>query len=225
MNKFLFLLSLILTLNVTASWACGDHTDEEIYSVMSSPKALSATDENYIHPGSVDSSFLVVKPESIQKFSQSERAKLEAAFALIEKVVNSEEFKDRFINFLNKEDERSFKSNQGLTNEKIFEQFMAGRELLLPDTVGEMNFYLKLYHKRFSNVLGWTSRSSNLININKKFFKNFKPNEVAGNLVHEWLHKLGFSHSSAKEHDSVPYGVGYLMREMGGRVLKGEELK
>jgi hypothetical protein len=224
-KQFLILLSFALLVNSMTASACADHTDEEVYSAMSVPMSLKVTDADYIHPGSVDSPYLTVKPESILKFSKAGKDKLEASFELIEKVVNSEEFKERFINFLNKEGERSFKSNKGLTNEEIYEQFMAGRELLLPDSVGEMNFYLKLYNKRFSNVLGWTDRKSHTIHINNKFFKNFKPHQVASNLVHEWLHKLGYSHTTAKEHDSVPYGIGYLVRELGEKVLNGEELK
>jgi hypothetical protein len=47
-----------------------------------------------------------------------------------------------------------------------------------------------------------------------------QPHEVAGNLAHEWTHKLGFGHESAAEHDSVPYGIGYIVREMGEKLSK-----
>lgn len=101
---------------------------------------------------------------------------------------------------------------------------MDGRENLQPNTPHEINFFLKLYNKPRSRVIGWTSPKINTININLRYFRKYDPHEVAGNLAHEWVHKLGFGHRSAKERDSVPYAVGYIVREMGERYLKGEEL-
>jgi hypothetical protein len=88
-----------------------------------------------------------------------------------------------------------------------------------------MNFFLKQYYKRWSAVIGYTSPSTNVININWKFFQNYQPSDVAGNLCHEWIHKIGFGHASASEHDSVPYAIGYIVKEMSGKVLKEMELR
>jgi hypothetical protein len=106
----------------------------------------------------------------IQGFDAESLKKMNKAFEVLEKVVNSNEFKDRVINFKNTQNERSFASNNGLTNEQIFEIFMEGRETLQQNTPGEMNFFLKLYHRPFSKVIGWTSGNINTININWKFY-------------------------------------------------------
>lgn len=168
---------------------------------------------------------LLVKGMEIKGFTGESLDKMEDAMAVLEKIVNSQEFKDRVINFTNSAGERSFRSNNNLTNEQIYDKFMEGRETLQQNTPGEMNFYLKLYNKPWSKVIGWTSGDINTIHINYKFFKNFRLADVAGNLAHEWTHKLGFGHKSAKEHDSAPYGIGYIVRELGEKVLRGEELR
>ncbi len=157
---------------------------------------------------------LKVKGMSLEGFSGSSLQKLHSAFSFMEKVINSEEFKSRIINFKNKRGERKFESNKGLSNEEIYEMFMEGREVLQMDTPGEINLFLKLYDNPMSRVIGYTTSKTNLININWKYFKHFKIPEVAANLTHEWTHKLGFGHTSAKEHDSVPYAIGYIVRDM-----------
>jgi hypothetical protein len=163
---------------------------------------------------------LKVKSMEIVGFDAESLQKMKSAMILLEKVVNSQEFKNRVINFTNRQGHRSFASNEGYSNEQIFDIFMDARETLQPNTPGEMNFFLKLYHKQFSKVIGWTNGDINRININWKFFKNFGLHQVAANLAHEWTHKLGFGHSSAKEHDSAPYAIGYIVRELAEKELK-----
>jgi hypothetical protein len=46
----------------------------------------------------------------------------------------------------------------------------------------------------------------------------YTPAEVAGNVFHEWTHKLGFGHDSrysVSRNSSVPYALGYIMEELG----------
>lgn len=167
-----------------------------------------------------DTGLLIVRPMQIEGFEGASLEKLEKSFELLERVVNSEEFRKRIINFKNSKGERKFASNNGLSNEQIYANFMDGRETLQPHTHGEMNFFLELYHRPWSKVIGWTNGDINTIHVNWKFFKNFKPWDVAGNLAHEWTHKLGFGHTSAKEHDSAPYAIGYIVRELGEKFSK-----
>lgn len=158
--------------------------------------------------------YLKVKGMSLEGFNGLSLQKLQSGFSFMEKVINSEEFRSRVINFKNKRGERKFESNRGLSNEEIYEIFMEGREVLQMDTPGEVNLFLKLYDNPMSRVIGYTTSKTNLININWKYFKHFKIHEVAANLTHEWTHKLGFGHTSAKEHDSVPYAIGYIVRDL-----------
>lgn len=68
-------------------------------------------------------------------------------------------------------------------------------------------------------MVGYTKPSINRISINEKFFRNFTSAQIAGNLAHEWVHKLGFDHRSAKEYDSVPYAIGDIVAQLGRSLL------
>lgn len=166
--------------------------------------------------------YLRVVPEKVEGFSANYQPTLDASFDVLERVVNSETFRERVLNFRNANGERAFASNNGKTNEEIYEIFMEGREKLLQDTPGEMNFYLKRYNKWWSKVIGWTNGNINTIHLNWKFYKNYEPNNIASNLAHEWTHKIGFDHKSAAEHDSAPYAIGYIVEELARKMLSGE---
>jgi hypothetical protein len=213
MKKLIFSLSLLLCASISNSYAASEV-----------PKVLLSSDPRYIQPYTVNAGYLAVKPMEVKGFDAQSSGKVDAAFAVLEKVVNSEEFKNRVLNFVNTQGKTEFASNKGLTNTQIYATFMDGRETLQQNTPGEMNYYLSLYYKRYSKVIGWTNGNINTINVNWKFFKGFKPSDVAGNFAHEWTHKIGFDHKSAAEHDSAPYAIGYIVREMAERATKGEEL-
>lgn len=216
MKKWIFSLALTLsfTLPNDSVQKMMDHDHDVI------PQKFLANEDAYIAPYAVNADHLAVKGMKIEGFEGKSLEKLQLAFKVLEEVVNTEEFKDRVINFKNSKGIRQFASNKGLTNEQIYAHFMEGRETLQQNTPGEMNFYLKLYNKSWSRVIGYTSGNTNVININWKYFKNFAPAQVASNLAHEWTHKIGFDHKSAKEHDSAPYAIGYIVEDMAARVLK-----
>lgn len=210
MKKIFFSLALVFSANVMSA---DFHAMIETNYQLPTKKSL---DLNLPYPSLTSSSeqYLRVEGMQITGFSEEGRKKMDDAFRLLEEVVNSEEFKQRILNFKNNKGERKFNSNNNLSNEEIYKTFMEGRETLQPNTPGEMNFYLKLYNKSWSKVIGYTSANTNVININWKYFKNFKPSQVASNLAHEWTHKLGFGHRSASENDSAPYAIGNIVEEL-----------
>ncbi len=196
----------------------------DTFDVPAKMKSFEASDALYIHPDTTPINYLAVKPMEVKGFTGSNLTKVQNAFKLLEKVVNSEEFKERVINFKNDNGEQAFASNNGMTNEEIYEHFMEGRETLQHDTPYEMNFFVKLYkspwYNPWSKVIGYTTPDTNVINMNQKYFTTFKISDVAGNLAHEWTHKIGFDHKSASEHDSAPYAIGYIVRELAEKMSK-----
>lgn len=220
MKKWIFSLALIFSVSLsnTQIQNMTEHGHSHI------PQKLAPTDFDYYPAHAVAKSYLKVRAMEIRGFSEESQRKLNLAFRALEMAVNSDEFRERVINFKNSKGERSFASNKGMTNEEIYQHFMEGREVLQPDTPGEMNFYLKQYHRWWSRVIGWTTPTTNVININWKYFKNYQPHEVAANLAHEWTHKMGFDHVSAKEHDSAPYAIGYIAGDIASRVLKNNQV-
>lgn len=215
MRKLLFSLALITSTALTHA-----HVEMTSYPADMGHKMVFPGEAQYLEPESVETGYLAVEGMKVEKFNAQGMEKVQAAFEVLEKVVNSAEFKERVLNFQNDKGERAFASNNGLTNEEIYEKFMEGRETLQPNTPGEMNFYLRLYNKSWSRVIGYTSPKTNVININWKYFKGFTPAQVASNLAHEWTHKIGFDHRSASERDSAPYAIGYIVGEMAERLEK-----
>lgn len=205
---------------VSASTQVFAHQDMMASNHLVPVSSFSARDAEYVDPLTVESEYLFVKPMKLQGFTGSNLTKMNNAFKVLEKVVNSEAFKDKILNFKNTKGERQFASNMGLSNEQIFEIFMSGRETLQQNTPGEMNFYLKLYNSWWSRVIGWTNPDINTININKKYFTPNSIADVAANLAHEWTHKIGFDHASASEHDSAPYAIGYIVGRLAEQELK-----
>jgi len=153
-------------------------------------------------------------------FSTWDMQKLNQALEIIKVVINSEEFKNRVKNF-KWNGKLQYNQNNGLTNEEIFEKIMQGEEELVPGIDHVMNFDLKLYRSRnpFSKVYGYTNPDTTRVWLNKKFYRrsSYTAIDVASNLTHEWLHKIGFGHSFYSNPDrpyTVPYAVGYILGEL-----------
>ena len=160
--------------------------------------------------------FLFDADLTLSRFSKKDEAKVEKAIEIIKRIVASQEFKNRIINFTY-EDRKQFVDNDNLSNEEIYQKLLDGSEKLSPGVDHIMNLNLKLYYSKKTTV-GYTYANGSRIWMNTKFFDKFTPAQVAGNIFHEWTHKLGFKHASnysIKRDSSVPYAIGYLVRELG----------
>jgi len=148
----------------------------------------------------------------------SQRDKIYRAEQKIKDVVRSQAFKDRVINFTYNGVKR-FVDNGGLTNTQIYYKILNAAEKLLPTQDNEMDLKIKTYYQ-YSSTVGYTSSTSMYVNLNTRFLNNYTANETAKTMIHEWLHKLGFSHSayySTSRNYSVPYGVGRIMLELAAK--------
>ncbi len=149
-------------------------------------------------------------------FAAADEAKYNQAVAIVKKVVATEAFRTRVLNFTYS-GSKAFVQNNGLTNEQIYQDILEAAETLTPAKNNTLDVGVKLYYEA-STIVGYTSGSITFINVNTKFFNTYSANEVAGNLFHEWLHKLGYVHDSAataRRPYSVPYAIGYIIRDLG----------
>jgi hypothetical protein len=150
------------------------------------------------------------------EFEPGDEEKVRQAFEIIKKVVASVEFRDRVLNFTY-QNKKQFFENKGLTNEEVYKKILEGSEELAPGIDHEMDLELQLYYS-WKNTVGYTYASKPRIYINTKYFDVYTPAEVAGNIFHEWTHKLGFKHASSNttgRSSTVPYALGYLVKELG----------
>lgn len=168
-------------------------------------------------PGDVPNEALIFDVSAkLYNFSRTDEEKVYKAFEIIKKVIATNEFRDRVYQFTY-QGKKQFVDNKGLTNEQIYQIVLNGKENLLPVVDHEMDLELQLYYS-IRNTVGYTTPGELKIYMNTKFFYPYTPSEVAGNVFHEWIHKLGFDHSqnySTARDSSVPYALGYLMRDLG----------
>lgn len=149
-------------------------------------------------------------------FETQDREKVARAIEIIKAVITSPEFKHRVVNYTY-DGEKTFVDNKGLSNSEIYQILLNGREDLIPEVDYEMDLELELYYSS-RNTVGYTYPNTSRIWMNTKYFNVFTPAEVAGNIFHEWTHKLGFEHASSysvARDSSVPYAIGYLIRDLG----------
>lgn len=144
-------------------------------------------------------------------YNKIQKAKLEEAKKLLALVFNSQELRAKVAS------RKAFTESQGLSNPLVLERILRGSEQLTPGDDYTMTLKVKMYYRRLTKVVGYTTPESLIVNTNSKFHDSFTPCQVAANLSHEWAHKLGFTHRSAADKDSVPYAIGDLVLEACNR--------
>lgn len=155
-------------------------------------------------------------------FEPHQEKKVLKAVRILKKIITSDEFKERIINF-NYNGKRNFIDNKGISNQEVYQKILEGAEQIgntSPNNL--MDVELELYHQS-TTTIGYTYPDTSRIWINKKYFTRYSPAKVADNLMHEWMHKLGFTHETkwSKDRDnSVPYAVGYLVEELAQKIMK-----
>ena len=155
---------------------------------------------------------------SFINFNRAQENKVLDAVDLIKQVIASEEFKKKIINFTYK-GKKAFIDNNGLTNSQVYKKILEGSEKLNPGKNNTMDITVETYYVD-ANVIGYTMPSINKIYMNRKYFNNFTPVQISSNMVHEWLHKLGFGHdfeSTPSRPYSVPYAVGYIVKALAAK--------
>ncbi len=167
---------------------------------------------------------LKVNLMSLTDFTPAEKDKMYQAAEVLERVMNSDEFRQAVVNFTY-EGKKQFVNNKGLTNEQIYETIRRGSEVLIGKDDETMDYDLTLYTPPFwkkRTVVGYTYSNTLRIWVNRYYFTDFTLAEVAANLAHEWCHKIGFEHDfqrTASRPNSVPYAVGRLVGQIAAKML------
>lgn len=160
---------------------------------------------------------------TINKATSASRAtKIETAAELLKDVISTDEFRNQVLNFTYN-GKKQFNNNDGYTNAEIYQIILNGAEELNKIKDNEMDLPIVTYYESSSTV-GYTSSDVNQIYMNTKFLDQYSAAEASGNMMHEWLHKLGFDHafyySSSRDY-SVPYAIGYIMESLAKKIANG----
>lgn len=181
--------------------------------------SLATTEDGNIPPEAL----LFETNLKLVNFDSPQKDKVDKAADLVKRVISSQEFKDAVVNYT-VNGVKTFRNNNGLTNLQIYDRIIIASEQVFPGRNYTLDVELELYDEN-STTIGYTFPTSSRIWMNTKYFNTFTPYKVADNLTHEWLHKLGFTHDAAAtvdRPDSVPYAVGYLVRDLATRMFPGE---
>jgi hypothetical protein len=162
-------------------------------------------------------------------FKPGEAEKLSNAVAIWEKVWNSPEFQHLVLNFGYYERvgffrRLKYRSGFRLTqyNSKgVLDFILSGSEILSPEKDGEADIALTIDRRTTESVIGYTYPATKMQWIYSKFFNSMDVAEIAGNLAHEYCHKLGFEHEfnpTALRQYTVPYAIGYMTRDLARKM-------
>lgn len=170
-------------------------------------------------------------------FSSKQLEKLSEAAALLERVINSSAFAEEVLNFSYQYStgalwwkrwftSKNFRWNNGDTRAQVLEKILAGNELK-SGADQEVDCIITLYTGD-PGVLGYTYPSTLKTWINSHFFNDAPIYEIAGNLAHEYCHKLGYDHeynrTSLRDY-TAPYAIGYMVSRLGKEVLATDKAK
>lgn len=149
-------------------------------------------------------------------FTPEEILKHETACRMLETALNSIEFKDGVLSM-------DLDNMEGKSNLELYRLIMSGADNFNHEADEDIDVSVELYYKN-NKVVGYTNPSTIWTWFNRKFFNQYDYADVACNLFHEYLHKCGFDHDSASDHDSVPYALGYFVEKLIRKLMAGEKL-
>lgn len=205
MHKILFIISLIMSTTSTFALTSEDRSKEN-----NDAQVIESVPPTNL-------SFEVSL--KMENFNREQEEKVLKAADLIKKIVVTDEFKNGVLHHTYK-GKKTFADNNGLTNEQIYKRILEGSEELRPGTDNKMDLELEVYFEE-TRTVGYTRPSVFKIWMNSKYLNKNGPAEVTTNMMHEWLHKLGFKHElkhSERRMNTVPYAIGYLMEKLARKM-------
>jgi hypothetical protein len=173
---------------------------------------------------------LKVVLREVSGFNKTEKEKLFDAAKHMEAALNSIAFKEFCMTYATaahfttgrlwwKKKETVFHvgfHDTPLSNMVVYDAIMGGGESLEPMIDGEADIFVSIDRSWSRSAIGYTYANTAIQYIYSRFFNGSSIYDIAGNLAHEWMHKLGFEHDykySALRDHTVPYAVGEFVRK------------
>lgn len=152
----------------------------------------------------------IIKVEETVDYDKTSLIKLSEAVYLLDSLLRTDEFYTRFM-------KSSFVGTKNMTNQEIYAYLMSGNSKYDTTSDKTINLYLSEYDNYAGgNELGVTRGKKT--STHRCFILKNDVGCLAGHLLHEYLHVMGFSHrnirSERPKKRTVPYIVGGIIKEM-----------
>lgn len=176
---------------------------------------------------------------SIERYSARERVRIDSALVLVRKVINHPEFRAAVLAYGAGEPGRSFVEKDGRTltssNEEVWATFTRAAEGYdsVPD--GDMDLHLVGKHRFLRWPFGMPGYPVGFGNGEEDppiytyhtWLRENSENAIAGHIVHEWTHKIGYEHDFNYRPNrpcSVPYALGEMVVHFAKQLQSDAEL-
>lgn len=162
----------------------------------------------------------------IERYTTKEAARVDSAVSLAVQVVNLPAFRAAVLAYGGGDARRSFVERDGrplaMSNAEVLAAFGQAAEEFAPEQDREMDLHLIGKNRFLGWPFGWPgypvgyvdSAKDPYIYSYRTWVRDNGVADVAGHVVHEWTHKLGFVHDYADTRTrpcSVPYALGNLV--------------
>lgn len=152
-----------------------------------------------------------VRLNSYSGFSDEEFRKLSRAINILESLVCLPEFRTEIL-------AREYRYTK-LTPIQIWNKLQEAMEVGTSELDSEIDIDITIYNSGWfgRRTVGYTYGYTLKTWINRKFFLFLSDEKIAGNLLHEWSHNLGFGHpfKSTKDRNlSVPYQMNSIIDKL-----------
>ncbi len=105
--------------------------------------------------------------------------------------------------------------NTSMTTAQVWARICSGRENWRPTEDNQIDAYQEVYAGTQGTIGYVSSVNADTINSNSYYMNQYDPSNVAGHVMHEWTHLLGYSHSGGDpacgNEGDVSYEVGSFM--------------
>ncbi|NTE05229.1 hypothetical protein G6M26_51585 [Agrobacterium tumefaciens] len=171
-----------------------------------------------------------IKLQQVTNYLDSRLSKLSTVIVLMEKVINSERFKEQVLGFAyNGENTFFYRKNiwgyyidHVYKNSEVYEMIITAKEESGNVQNNVIDLYLELINGSDGSVIGFGRPEEKEIYTYSKMFDSMSIPELVNHYVHEWTHKIGFDHAysrNQKRNYSVPYAVGNIAETVADGIL------
>jgi hypothetical protein len=182
-----------------------------------------------------------------ENFSDSQFTKLLNCLELIEKAVNSDEFKQAVLGFSHAPTYTTGKmwwkktvvgkpvnhfffevGEQFYSNQQVYDRVMSGWEEGEPTSDHEMDIYIGLARSRWSSATAYGYAGDDRITIYTWWFNSALIPQLCNTIFHEWLHNQMFEHDfnwNVCRDFSVPYALGQILENIISKKLESGEYR